>query len=119
MIHFIIHLYIENKDYFKIHISFAEEGGGEDFDDDFVYWINQETFLIDYFAYSYSTDGGGKRFREMINLREINGLKVMDYINYEPTDLSIPIESFDQYFEEGGLVELSRIENRNIEVNYL
>jgi len=110
---------VRGKEYYKVYVSFEEEGGGKDFDDDFIYWINKETFVIDYFAYSYSTDGGGKRFREMINPREIDGLKVVDYINYKPKDLEVPLELFDQYFEEEGFEELSRIENRNITVDYL
>jgi hypothetical protein len=110
---------IKGRQYFKVHITFSEEGGGDDFDDSFIYWFNKETFLIDYFAYSYSTDGGGKRFRKTINLREVNGLQVADYINYEPKDLSIPIEDYERYFIEGGHKELSRIENVNISVTYL
>ncbi len=110
---------IRGKEYYKVHISFDQEGGGEDYEDYFIYWVNKDTFIIDYFAYSYSTDGGGKRFREMINLREINGLRVVDYINYKPIDESTPLEDFDAYFELGGMDELSRIENRNIVIKYL
>lgn len=110
---------IEGKKYYKVHVSFSEEGGGDDFDDSFIYWFNMETFLIDYLAYSYSTDGGGKRFRETINKRAVNGLQVVDYINYEPNDLTVPIEDYETYFIEGGLKELSRIENVNISVTYL
>jgi hypothetical protein len=109
---------IEGDFYYKISISFDEEGGGDDFDDSFVYWINKKTYYIDYFAYSYSTDGGGKRFRKTINPRYVNGLRVVDYINYEPLDLNVPIEDYDSYFFEGGLKELSRIENLNIKVAY-
>ena len=62
---------INEQSYYKIRVSFSEEGGGDDFDDGFIYWINQGDFHIDYFAYSYSTDGGGKRFREAINPRTV------------------------------------------------
>ena len=110
---------IRGKEYYKVHIYFEEEGGGKDFDDDFIYWINKETFVIDYFAYSYSTDGGGKRFREMMNLRNVNGLQVADYINYKPKISHTPLETFDDYFQEGGMDELSRIENKNVVVKYL
>ena len=110
---------IKDQDYYKVLISFNEDGGGDDFDDRFVYWINKSNFYIDYFAYSYSTDGGGKRFREAINPRNISGLQVEDYINYKPKDMKVAIEDYDSYFIEGGLVELSRIENRNISIEYL
>ncbi len=110
---------INGKKYFKIQVSFDQESGGEDFDDYFIYWVNKDSFIIDYFAYSYSTDGGGKRFREMINPRKINGLLVVDYINYKPKVLDTPLETFDDYFMKSGLEELSRIENKNVVVKYL
>ena len=110
---------IKEQSYFKIRVSFSEEGGGDDFDDSFIYWINKDNYLIDYFAYSYSTDGGGKRFREAINPRTINGLYTVDYINYEPMDMKVEIEKYDQYYVEGGMKELSRIENENVSIEYL
>jgi len=110
---------LKDQEYYKVRISFTEEGGGEDFDDSFVYWVNQNTFYIDFMAYSYSTSGGGKRFREAINHRDVNGLHVVDYINYKPKDINMAIEEYDQYFLEGGLVELSRIINENVSIEYL
>jgi hypothetical protein len=110
---------INEQSYYKVKVSFSEDGGGDDFDDSFIYWINQTDFHIDYFAYSYSTDGGGKRFREAINPRTVNGLYTVDYINYEPKDMQVAIEIYDQYFLDGGLEELSRIENKNVSVEYL
>jgi hypothetical protein len=110
---------INGREYHKIEATFGEEGGGDDYDDRFIYWINTTTYTVDYFAYSYSTDGGGKRFRKAINPRTINGWLVMDYINYKPKDLEVPLDDYDRYFEEGGMKELSRIVNENVEVKYL
>jgi len=110
---------INDQQYYKIRIDFSEEGGGEDYSDSFVYWINKGTFYVDYLAYSYSTSGGGKRFRVTINPRNIDGLRVVDYINYEPKDLKVNIEDYDQYYKEGGLEELSRIINKNVTIKYL
>jgi hypothetical protein len=110
---------INDTVYYKLGVKFTEEGGGEDYDDSFIYWVNKENYFIDYLAYSYSTDGGGKRFRKAINPREVNGLRVVDYINYEPQDLTVPIENYEDYFENGGLTELSRIINENVSINYL
>ena len=109
---------INDINYYKIKVWFNQAGGGEDFSDVFVYWINQNNYNVDYFAYSYKTSGGGKRFREMINPRRVNKLLVTDYINYEPKDTSIAIENFDNYFEQGGMKELSRIENKDVKVVY-
>ncbi len=110
---------IDGKEYYKVEVSFTEEGGGDDFDDRYVYWINKDTFYIDYFAYSYSTSGGGKRFRVAINPREVNGWRVVDYINYKPKDLDVDIAGYDTYFPTGGMEELSRIINENVSIKYL
>ena len=39
---------IKGKLYFKIRVTFDQEGGGEDYDDIFVYWINKDSFHMDY-----------------------------------------------------------------------
>lgn len=109
---------LNNKKYHKIKLTFQQEGGGEDYNDVYIYWINTTDFTIDYFAYSYETDGGGKRFRKMINPRKINDLLVVDYINYKPKNINEPLENFDAYFEQNGFEELSRIEHQAITVRY-
>jgi len=109
---------IDGVSYNKIKVSFSEEGGGEDFDDLFVYWFNDETYTLDYFAYEYATSGGGKRFRKAFNKRNENGLLVSDYINYKPKDLKVNIEEYDIYFSENGLIKLSEIINKNVKVTY-
>ena len=55
---------INSKEYYKVEISFTEDGGGEDFEDIFIYWINKTSFKIDYLAYSFHVNGGGKRKRK-------------------------------------------------------
>ncbi|MEL6275839.1 MAG: DUF6503 family protein [Bacteroidota bacterium] len=66
---------IRGELYFEIGISFLETGGGTDFQDEFVYWIHQDNYTIDYLAYNYETDGGGIRFREAYNSRMVNGIR--------------------------------------------
>ena len=106
--------YINNKDYHKIKVTFKQEGGGEDFQDVFIYWINKETKTVDYLAYSYVTDEGGTRFRQAINRRNTNGMIFQDYINYKPVSKNIIVDNIDKQFIDGNLIELSRIENDNI-----
>lgn len=110
---------IEGNEYYKLKVTFSEKKGGEDFTDQFVYWFNTQTYAMDYMAYEYATSGGGKRFRKAFNQRKVNGWLISDYHNYEPKDLSVDIEAYDQYFEEGGLVKLSEIANKNVTVEYL
>ena len=38
---------INGEKYNLIKVTFAEEGGGEDFDDEFLYWIGTEDSIVD------------------------------------------------------------------------
>ena len=104
---------IQEKDYYKIRVTFAQQGGGDDFEDVYVYWIDKESFSMDYLAYSFHVNGGGIRFREAYNVRIIDGVRFQDYVNYKH-DKSTPVEELDRLFGEGELTELSRIELKNI-----
>ena len=54
-----------------------------------------------------------------INPRTVDGFYAVDYINYKPNELKMAIENYDQYFLDGGLKEISRIENKNVSIEYL
>jgi len=108
---------IKDKLYHKIKVTFSQEGGGEDYEDVFIYWIEAETFKADYIAYSYIEDDGvGIRFREAYNERFINGLRFVDYNNYKSEDATMDLLGLDKAFESGSLKLLSKIELENIEV---
>ena len=107
---------IKGKKYHKIGVSFIEKEGGEDFDDEFVYWINMETNFVDYLAYAYHTDGAGTRFREAYNARVVNGIRFADYINYEGSHQFESVTDYDDRFVNNEMKELSRIELSNIYV---
>ena len=109
---------IKGNVYHKIKITFNEAGGGEDFEDVFVYWINVKTFKTEYIAYSYNeSDGLGFRFREAYNERFINGIRFVDYNNYKPNDTATSVFNLDTLFENKTLKLLSKIELKNITVN--
>ena len=111
-------VFIKNNTYFKIKVTFNQEGGGEDFEDVFVYWINKETYKVDYLAYSYQDPGEiGLRFREAFNERYVNELRFVDYKNYKPNKSNITIFELDDLFEKGQLKLLSKIELKNITVD--
>jgi hypothetical protein len=106
---------IKSKVYEVVEVRFGEEGGGEDYDDIFYYWINAESYLIDYLAYQYNTNGGGVRFRAAYNRQKVSGAVFQDYINYEVA-IGTALEEIPALFEKDSLKELSRIENTNIVV---
>lgn len=107
---------IRGKSYDKIRVTFQAEGGGEDHQDVFVYWINQDNHFVDYFAYAYATNGGGVRFREAIDAQVQSGLRFCNYINYGAEDTSLSVESMGKLFDENKLKEVSRIINTNVQV---
>ncbi|WP_405604579.1 DUF6503 family protein [Polaribacter sp. Asnod1-A03] len=110
---------IKGKEYYKIEVTFSENGGGEDFEDVFIYWIGKKDFLLDYLAYSYHTNEGGKRFRAINKEVVKNGIRFVNYDNYETLDTSIPLVDIDKSFEENQLKKLSEINLENIEVTIL
>lgn len=111
---------IKGKSYHKIKVTFSEEGGGEDFEDEFLYWIDKTTYNVDYLAYSYEEiEGMGYRFREAFNDRMVNGLRFADYNNYRPATSELNFEDFGLMFNNGELELLSKIELLNIEVEPL
>ena len=70
-------------------------------------------------AYNYLTDGGGVRFREAKNIREIDGFLFQDYNNYKPKNKATALDSLPKLFEKASLLLISEIKNKNIKVEIL
>lgn len=107
---------IKGEPYYELGVHFAEEGGGTDFQDEFVYWIHKSRYTVDYLAYSYETDGGGIRFREAYNERYVNGIRFVDYNNFKPQSLEVDLKNLDELFEKNELKLLSKIETESVGV---
>ncbi len=111
---------IKTKEYYKIKVTFSQDGGGEDYEDVFVYWFNKQSFKVDYLAYSYNEDDGlGMRFREAYNERYVNDLRFVDYNNYKAEDATIRLNDLGKAFDNNLLKLLSKIELKNVEVNLI
>lgn len=104
---------IKGKKYHVLEVTFQEEGGGKDHDDQFHYWINQADNTIDYLAYNYQVGKGGVRFREAYNRRTVAGIIFQDYVNYK-ADLGTPLADLPALFEANKLKKLSVIETENV-----
>jgi len=107
---------IKGKDYYKVKVTFDQQGGGNDFEDVYIYWIDQKTYKPTYLAYEFHVDGGGLRFRKAFNERYVNGIRFVDYYNYKPKREAV-ITQIDALYEKGDLELLSKIELKNVEVN--
>lgn len=107
---------VKGASYHKILVTFEQEGGGEDYQDEFVYWVHTQTMTMEYLAYLYYTDGGGKRFRAPLKSRTVGGIRFTDYENYQEPDETMDIVYFDQQYDQGKLKLLSVIELENLKV---
>ncbi len=100
---------IKDVAYHKIDVGFREEGGGQDWQDRFVYWFRKDDATIDYLAYYYHVNGGGLRFRAAFNKRRVGGLLLADYHNYKAADGIEDPAACDRLYEEGRLEQVSEI----------
>lgn len=107
---------VNDKDYYKVKITFDQNDGGEDFDDIYIYWINKASFKPDFLAYEFHVDGGGIRFREAINERFVEGIRFVDYNNYKPKIKDANIYKVDSLFINQSLELLSKIELKEVKV---
>ena len=105
---------IKGKPYDRIKVVFKEEGGGDDFSDEYRYWIHQKLYRMDFLAYNYQTDGGGTRFRKAIDQRRVDGVLFQDYENYKPQKRFVALDSLPFLFAQGQLLKVSEIKNENI-----
>ncbi len=107
---------IGNREYYEVKVTFSENGGGTDHEDEYMYWIDTQTFEVDYLAYNFETNDGGIRFRRAYNPRIIGGIRFVDYENYKYEDLSTPLRKLDSLFEKRELDLVSMIETKDIQV---
>jgi len=106
---------IKGKDYYRIKVTFSEDGGGSDYDDIYLYWFDKEDYSMDYLAYSFHVNEGGSRFRAAYNSRRINGIIFQDYENYKgPAPDSLKF--IGDLYKAEKLPLLSRIELNRIAV---
>jgi hypothetical protein len=105
---------IKGKEYHQVKVTFQAEGGGEHFEDEFLYWFGVDDSQMDYMAYSYHTDGGGVRMRDVRATREVGGIRFQDYNNLKAARKETPLDSMQVLFETGTLVKLSEINLENI-----
>ena len=110
---------VKGKKYNLIKVTFQAEGGGEHFEDEFLYWFGVDDSKMDYMAYSYHTDGGGVRMRDVRATREVGGIRFQDYNNLKSAHKETPLDSMQVLYEIGALVKLSEINLENIKTSLL
>ena len=107
---------IAGREYYEIKVTFSENGGGTDHEDEYMYWIDTQNFEVDYLAYNFEVNDGGVRFRKAFNHRVIEGISFVDYENYKYKDIEVQLTKLDSLYQERELDLLSIIETKNIRV---
>ncbi|WP_026915508.1 DUF6503 family protein [Christiangramia portivictoriae] len=107
---------IAGREYYEIKVTFSENGGGTDHEDEYLYWIDTQNFEVDYLAYNFEVNDGGVRFRKAFNHRVIKGISFVDYENYEYKDKEVQLTKLDSLYQERELDLLSIIETKNVRV---
>lgn len=110
---------IKGEEYHLIKVTFNEDGGGDDFQDEFLYWIGKDDYLMDYMAYYYLTDGGGVRMRSVMGVTEVGGIRFQNYLNLKPENEKTHVEEMQKLYLDGKLEVLSEIILENIQVREL
>lgn len=96
--------------YHKVEVTFSEKGGGEDFEDVYVYWFDQSDYSLDYLAYSFAEDDGiGLRFRKACDSQRVSGILFQDYVNYRADPTEWEVADLDSAYRIGALDTLSVI----------
>lgn len=105
---------IAGQKYHVVQVTFDQEGGGDDFEDKYVYWINQKSYTIDYLAYSFHVNGGGVRFRSAMDPVMVDGVRFQNYVNYKHADKDATLDSLPFYYVQNQLTKLSEILTENV-----
>lgn len=99
-----------------VEVRFTEEGGGDDHDDVFRYWLDPQTHRIGYLAYTFATGQGGVRVRQAVRHQEVGGLVLVDWANFGRNGQGLSIDDAVRDLEAGTLPELSTIALEGVEV---
>jgi hypothetical protein len=101
--------------YERLEVTFAQEGGGRDWEDRYLYWVHPERGTLDYMAYTYELAPGasgandtGHRFRRVIGTGAAGGFRVQDYANLTADSLA-RLEDYPAALAEGRTREVSEV----------
>ncbi len=110
---------VAGQPYDRLEITFAQEGGGNDWEDRYIYWVHPERRTLDYIAYSYELAEGasgandtGHRFRRVIGTGDASGFRTQDYANMTADSIST-LEEYPAALARGATREVSQVLTEN------
>lgn len=107
---------IAGEPYRVVEVTFAEEGGGRDWEDRFVYWFHQVDHTLDYMAYRFFTGEGGTRFRRAVNRRQVDDLLIQDWENLTADPVIDDIARYPEWLGSPELRLVSMVEMEEVQV---
>ena len=120
---------VGDEDYDRVEVTFAQEGGGEDWEDRYVYWLRQLDGQIGHYAYTYEVSAGdtartdtGTRFRVPLRTYERDGVLFQDWQNLSADSIRAPgpdLDAFGTAFDTGRTFEVSEVILDSVRVRQL
>ena len=108
---------INDQAYYQLQVKFKEDGGGEDHQDIYHYWFDQEDFSLDYLAYKFYTNDGGMRFRAKRVEKRFNGIVFQDYDNFKPTSDTLQMDELITAYQNNQMEKVSEIVTTPISIS--
>lgn len=108
----------DGRELHRVEVSF-EPGSSSAADDEYVYWFDPGTGRLEQFAYSFSGNPGGLRFRPGFNYRRVGGILFFDQENLGVEGPDLAVESIDPEFVAEEMSLVSTVTLREIEVDPL
>lgn len=106
---------VGGEDYDRVEVTFAQEGGGADYDDRYVYWLRQSDGQVGHYAYTYEVTPGdtaraatGTRFRVPIRTWREDGVLFQDWRNLSADSLA-ELRDFGDAYDGGRTFEVSTV----------
>lgn len=98
----------------RLAVTFAQDGGGADWEDRYVYWLRPDGRIATY-AYTYRPDPAdtsrtetGTRFRQLLAERRVGGVLFQDWRNLTADSVGA-LERFGTLHDAGRTFEVSRV----------
>lgn len=114
---------IDGVPYHRVRVTFQQEGGGDDWQDIFMYWFHTDTYAMNYLAYAYGLEPDeefGTRFREAYNVRRRNGVRFADYHNFTVDTLTEnQLSQYPELWADGSARLVSNVELDSVHVRPL
>lgn len=110
---------VEGAPYEAVEVTFAQDGGGADWEDRYLVWLHPERHTMDYLAYTYEPTPGdtsrtetGHRFRRVIGVTEIpvdgDTVRFQDYANLTADSLA-QLEDYPEALAAGRTIPVSEV----------